>query len=130
MSKRNDTIEIYAIKAFCEKFNASVIKRPNPPEAIIEYRDNANKTWLEVTTLWEDCGQKKLGTFRRQIGQVRRFLIWPFIAQRVIFFNLLHEIQHFFSSSKIHNNSILSIDIFNTLQVVIFMLKSRSRKSF
>ena len=68
MSERNDTIEIYAIKAFCEKFNASVIERPNPPEAIIEYRDDANKTWLEVTTLWEDCGQKKQKDFARALN--------------------------------------------------------------
>ncbi len=68
MSKRNDTIEIYAIKAYCEKFNASVIERPNPPEAIIEYRDNPNKTWVEVTTLWEDCGKKKQKNFARDLN--------------------------------------------------------------
>ena len=28
MSKRNDAIEIYAIKAFCERFNASVQQLP------------------------------------------------------------------------------------------------------
>lgn len=72
MSKRNDTIEIYAINAFCEKFNASVIERPNPPEAIIEYRDNANKTWLEVTTLWEDSGQKKQKDFAKALNINRR----------------------------------------------------------
>ncbi len=68
MPKRNDAIEVYAINAFCEKFNASVIERPNPPEAIVEYRDGMSKTWLEVTTLWEDCGQKKQRDFARALS--------------------------------------------------------------
>jgi hypothetical protein len=45
-----------------------MIERPNPPEAIIEYRDNANKTWLKVTTLWEDCGQKKQKDFAKALN--------------------------------------------------------------
>ena len=65
MSKRNDTIEIYAINAFCEKFNASLIERPDPPEAIIEYRNNANKTWLEVTTLGRIVGKKSRKTLQK-----------------------------------------------------------------
>ncbi len=68
MLKRNDAIEISATKAFCEKFNASVIERPNPPEAIIEYQYSSDRTWLEVTTLWEDRGQKKHEVFARALN--------------------------------------------------------------
>jgi hypothetical protein len=68
MSKRNDAIETFAINAACTKFNASLIERPDPPDAIIEYQDTRNKTWLEVVSLWEGHGQPKQRNFAKALN--------------------------------------------------------------
>jgi hypothetical protein len=37
-----------AIELYCKRNQATVLEKPNPPEAIIEYRIGKRKTWLEV----------------------------------------------------------------------------------